>query len=526
MFIIPDNVLDTLICRNCKNYLSARPVKVYPNRYILCGRCSTDNDNGVVSTYDALAQQGLFRCINRYEGCDKLLRYTEVIKHEETCESYHYKCPLCPNAENIGSLAFLHHFRESHKSNILLSPTFEVAKVGRKLSKTFLYVNHYIFLVNIVVFRAVDHTQFIALNSVLLGSRSISDKVCQKYIIHTLHNGEKINKHVTKRTFCSPYCTRLKNKIIIANYDVEIYQSIVVDFEMDIRNAQTLITIPALELLTSNDNGNSHIDTVLAPGPSGVQTSKKKIKICKTNEFERMWSSKYRLNEKGTSILSLNRKIGFCCFCQSMFLSQSENHGIYKCLCTQCSNSNNLLCSKCFFFGIILCINGNGKPYSFAVEETAVFKTIQYYCHWGCGQKFYSWCLKLHEMDCSLQTEQLCPVKGCVQKYRIIELIKHIQEHLGVIFHNDNLIPTSILSKGEKNCVVVPVRNHFITITLDKILLNTFSCSLFNNKNQSLGNLQPMACFKRNKRVDSYDNLFTVDTEDDNEILIILADST
>lgn len=126
MFMLLDDVLETLICYNCKNYLSVKPVKVYPNRHIQCGRCSTDHDDGIVSIYDTLAELGFFQCINRYEGCDKVLRYAEVPQHEMTCTSNKYKC-FCGTVVT-GLLAFIAHFQGNHKNSILKTPSFEVVK--------------------------------------------------------------------------------------------------------------------------------------------------------------------------------------------------------------------------------------------------------------------------------------------------------------------------------------------------------------------------------------------------------------
>lgn len=517
MFMIPDNILETLICRNCKNYLSARPVKVYPNRHVCCGRCSSENDGGVISIYDAVAQQGLFKCINRYEGCDKILKYTEVLEHEKTCTSRTYRC-LCTTT-TFGLLPFMNHFKEMHKNSILNAPSFEILNSGRNFTKQYLYVlNHVIFLINFMIFRTVDHTKVISFHAVHLGSHS--DKIFQKYILYTQNNGKKENRHVTKRKLCSSNVLVPRNRIVVVNYGIEFNQTLLVEFELDTRNAQKLLAMPISEDIGVSSSFNS-TPVLSAPGCSQVKTSKVKKQFFMTDEFQRMWSSKYHIESDGIS--NLSRKISFCCYCENLFLDQSETQSIYKCNCAQCSSSNNLICSKCYFFGITMCVNGNGKPYQFAPEETTMFKTVKYNCHWGCGERFYSWNLKTHEFNCQHQSETLCPIKACNKTFSGAALIKHIEEHPDVIFQLDNLISTTVFSDNDKGCLVVPIMNYFVTLTWDKILLKTFSCSLFNVKNRILKNLCPKACFRRNYKVVSYTNIFTVDIEVDQNILLILV---
>lgn len=86
VFIIPDRILDDLICDVCNRYLSVKPVKIYRDKQVKCGRCSKKEDEGVTSLYHILAQNSLFKCINRFDGCNKLLAYLEVRTHEETCK--------------------------------------------------------------------------------------------------------------------------------------------------------------------------------------------------------------------------------------------------------------------------------------------------------------------------------------------------------------------------------------------------------------------------------------------------------
>ncbi|XP_028132575.1 uncharacterized protein LOC114328034 [Diabrotica virgifera virgifera] len=127
-FILPDNILETLLCSFCHKYLSVKPVKVYPNRLIQCGRCvdneepSIQKSEGVESLYGMIAQNILFKCVNRFDGCRRLLAYSQVRDHEQVCWAKIHECPICN--ENMASLMMLPHFRSNHKDVILDYPAF------------------------------------------------------------------------------------------------------------------------------------------------------------------------------------------------------------------------------------------------------------------------------------------------------------------------------------------------------------------------------------------------------------------
>ena len=100
MTALPEEALQKLICSSCKKYLSVFPIKVYHNRTVKCGRCcnAEQDDGGTVSRlYEQIAKQVEFPCVNRFEGCEEVLGPNEMKKHEETCFSDEYQCPLCDN---------------------------------------------------------------------------------------------------------------------------------------------------------------------------------------------------------------------------------------------------------------------------------------------------------------------------------------------------------------------------------------------------------------------------------------------
>ncbi|XP_050517891.1 uncharacterized protein LOC126892404 isoform X2 [Diabrotica virgifera virgifera] len=125
-FILPDNILETLLCSFCHKYLSVTPTKVYPNRLIQCGRCVDDKEHSihnfeaVESQYGKIAQNILFKCVNRFDGCRELLTYSQVPEHEQVCLEKIHKCPICD--EEMASFLILRHFHSKHKDAILDCP--------------------------------------------------------------------------------------------------------------------------------------------------------------------------------------------------------------------------------------------------------------------------------------------------------------------------------------------------------------------------------------------------------------------
>ncbi|KAJ3662723.1 hypothetical protein Zmor_007055 [Zophobas morio] len=133
LLIIPDQVLETLICRLCDKYLTVGPISVHPEGGNICGRC-----HGKVNTtsqclfecdsvVDLIEQVNIpytifgyvnhfFPCVNRYEGCSKLLAFDDISKHEILCQAKKIKCRCCNNYEGTGSQQ-LNHFRTKHPLN-------------------------------------------------------------------------------------------------------------------------------------------------------------------------------------------------------------------------------------------------------------------------------------------------------------------------------------------------------------------------------------------------------------------------
>lgn len=154
MFLIPENLLENLVCDGCKKYLSVGPIKVYASRRVLCHRCVKNSycdatDGAVNSLYNRIADQLIFPCINRYEGCSDLLSYKDMLSHEKKCVSGSYKCPNCKATPPFSAFEFLGHFKSYHRDDILKQPVVKLLS-HESVDKDYLFVKgNFLFLIHV-----------------------------------------------------------------------------------------------------------------------------------------------------------------------------------------------------------------------------------------------------------------------------------------------------------------------------------------------------------------------------------------
>ncbi|XP_044254350.1 uncharacterized protein LOC123004896 [Tribolium madens] len=130
--VIPDQVLEAHTCRLCDKYLTVIPISIHPEGGNICGRCQskvTKHSQCLFecdSVEDLIEQinfpyaifgyvNHLFPCVNRYEGCKRLLTFDEISIHETTCPSRKMMCLYC-NYEGTGSQQ-INHFKTKHPLN-------------------------------------------------------------------------------------------------------------------------------------------------------------------------------------------------------------------------------------------------------------------------------------------------------------------------------------------------------------------------------------------------------------------------
>lgn len=177
-FIVPDDILEELICDYCHKYLSVGSVKVNRSRKKICGRCSIHHPGAVVSFYRFFFEHALFKCINRFNGCNVLLKHEEVFPHEAMCRPKRfYGC--CK--KKIPIYEVIHHCRTEHGLSLLTSTFFKRRLEDLSTSELCLYSkDNYLFFLEIVIdsFRSV-----IKLRSCYIGGKTRKIDIQQKFYL-------------------------------------------------------------------------------------------------------------------------------------------------------------------------------------------------------------------------------------------------------------------------------------------------------------------------------------------------------
>ena len=129
---LPHNVLDRLVCCECKGKLSSGPVKVKLDGGSICGKCSLTNTFSAPMiehvAFNELVKVVKFPCKYEYLGCIENIRFDDVVIHENTCSFKSHYCPTdAVTCLWSGTLAQIpEHFRKAHSELILEKPSFVV----------------------------------------------------------------------------------------------------------------------------------------------------------------------------------------------------------------------------------------------------------------------------------------------------------------------------------------------------------------------------------------------------------------
>lgn len=101
-FELPENLLNTLKCELCNEYLSYCPITLHADTGSVCGRCPTLEAERDITplrecNYEKLARNLLlFPCRYRPQGCQEILAMDEVPMHEDMCSFKPFFCPILP----------------------------------------------------------------------------------------------------------------------------------------------------------------------------------------------------------------------------------------------------------------------------------------------------------------------------------------------------------------------------------------------------------------------------------------------
>ncbi|CAH1102896.1 unnamed protein product [Psylliodes chrysocephalus] len=389
--IIPDTVLESCVCSLCKKFLSVQPVKIYQNQKqkLKCGRCSNKDDNGTESLYNIIAANGIFKCINRFEGCRKMLRHYEVLEHEKQSLVNTFCCPVCPGLCKVRIFWMIFHFKKCHIDKYLKKPCFTINR--DKINNTYL-------------FRKDDNLFFISYKiqdngDIYLEGCNINPSNVQtsmSFFLLTKSStveARKLNLSDNKNEF------RIKKKDILETTDMRI------KFEIE--------TLPNFFVLS-----NSSVPTI------EPENEVKRI----LENFQRFSKFYYKEN------ITFPRKITMASIHQEetkFLMSYDRTYIIKKCgsetynIFLECSNCVNIflpsttlfngfflkfknyffnICSNCFEY---LCSKNKMVAYESFESVLENINTFFFDCSWNCGIKFPL--TQLHEHEYFVH----CPIINC-----------------------------------------------------------------------------------------------------------------
>ncbi|CAH1174066.1 unnamed protein product [Phaedon cochleariae] len=390
--ILPDEMLETLVCVDCQKYLSVKPVMIQAGGEIICGRCSEYYDDGVISLFGIMADHCLFRCVNRYDGCQELLTYQEVEEHETECKGRETTCPLCERTVIIPTYKIIKHFETNHKDNVLDAPCFEIDLISSlRISKLFLYKEK-----NSIFFITFGTSgTCLILNTYLLGLPREAKMHFQKYTVS--HANWEISTEekaclafdsMDEGGFSLPLTKPLQNKTLIN-----------VKLQLNSAKYTEIVKIPhslTIQPEQNTKNEQHHINSVIENISTGrnIFLSDKFLKSFKELSIGLDLVSLRMETENG----SVNIKLS-CYNCSMLEYSVISNDidKIFLIKEQTYEPTYHLLCYLCHVY----VTKKNIKLESnWDLLKASVAKQIHYFCSWKCGKYYNFSYVNTHELLC------------------------------------------------------------------------------------------------------------------------------
>ncbi|XP_050501311.1 uncharacterized protein LOC126881220 [Diabrotica virgifera virgifera] len=397
-FIIPDKILEPLICTFCHKYLSVKPVTVYRNRDVECGRCTqADKQNqriGVESLYGRIAETCLFKCINRFDGCRELLTYSQVVDHEKICLEKIHKCPIC--YEEVTSFLILRHFNSNHKDAVLNSPAFVFdLNDYSETPSTFIYQEEDNLFFLYISYSKSENT--IKLELVYLGSDKLALNIYHQFTVTS------------------------KNKDFYINYNSKPSHTNEF-FIVDATNMSNLINVKFkliyhnLQFFTISENDHS----------SSIKNSSLENQIDTQEKNQFIYKSKFDLTSEIVEFpLEYNPECFNCK--ESCIFSLSD---FYPVTYYYSPTHKDFLCFCCFEW---LTDENKTKGNHLYLKQMMTSSFLSRFCKYNCGQHFsFSKILEHEVLYCTKSMDYYnCPVQHCLKKDVASGLRNHLSAHHG-----------------------------------------------------------------------------------------------
>ncbi|CAH0559250.1 unnamed protein product [Brassicogethes aeneus] len=435
VFIIPEKELQNLICGECGNYLSVLPVREDENKKY-CGRC---NKVGKTSNFQNKYKNGLFRCINRYDGCNKLLTFEQTVQHEEICKFASKSCPICPRF-SCNTLSLILHFCEFHPNNILYSLKIEFSRMEDQ-KETYLYcsINELCFI-HVTYEKSLNEmcfsTEILSLKQNVFNHQICIDKINAKKVFYkSKWTNKPLKVNLFNITKVQP--RTISFKIVMHFYNTE--PVLAFDIKQPSTKAQKSLKVAYTDKTTQTDNTreipkvlkNKHIqtDTIievnttktmgLAKSQQNKEIQTKTINgVDLTKDFKINYPN-YILSICGTALISSNNtRIELtCCNC-----NQFTGTNVFSCM-----KKLHITCWDCRAW----CVNCNDRMAGYNAEMSTLNEVIAFPCRWNCGQNILGDLLRTHEKNCIQQPKIICPLCGVLYN---VQGENHFDRHSTKLF--------------------------------------------------------------------------------------------
>ncbi|XP_028128966.1 uncharacterized protein LOC114325176 [Diabrotica virgifera virgifera] len=410
--LIPDNILEILICSFCHKYLSVKPVKVYPNRLIQCGRCvdnqepAAQKSQGVESLYGLIAEHVLFKCVNKFDGCRALLTYSQVLDHEKECLEKIHKCPIC--YEEMTSFLMLQHFHFKHKNAVLGYPTFVFN------------LNDYLDMPSVYIYQEEDNLFF------LYTRCSKSENTIALYLVC-------MASYKLPQNIYHQFTVTSENK----EFDIVLDPKPCTDdfFVVDISHMSNFIQIKFklidrnLKVLTGPKFSAAVRKPVPKNAPHGHEIGKNR------QEFD------------------LKAK---CVKCQAYCIFSLSNCPVRYCYLNK---HNNYMCYYCYQW--FESWETSSQYFEIAIPSE-IFGGMKFY-KWNCSNCFSDISvsdMQSHEISCKLGRQFRCPMENCCEKGTTNQMIEHLKDHNRLAFSSPFQLTSNNLS-----CYVF-LKEHIVSLLL------------------------------------------------------------
>ncbi|XP_072390607.1 uncharacterized protein [Diabrotica undecimpunctata] len=419
-FIIPDKILETLICSFCQKYLSVKPIIVYPNRDVECGRCAENEKQqkrgaGVESLYGKIIEKCLFKCTNRFDGCRDLLTHSQVLDHEKVCLEKIHKCPIC--YEEMLSFMMIRHFHSNHKDAILDSSAF-VFNLNNYLEMPGIYIYQEEDNLFFLYFSYSKSEKTIKLELVYTGSDKLASKTYHQFTV--TNENKEFDINFNSKLLCT-------NEFFVVDAS-NMSHLIYVKFKVIYKNLK-FFTIPE-NVHSSSINGslekpnqNQEVLTITETVDSSLSSINNLLEKPQPNQGKMRFIYANPL-DCTREIVEFHSEYNPECFnckenCILSTVELSAREYYYS------PRHNNFLCFFCFEW---LTHNNKIKQNRSYVTQLIPSTFKKRFCKWNCGQHFMFSTIVLHETFCEKSVYYYnCPHENCQIQNFASELKDHLK---------------------------------------------------------------------------------------------------